>query len=466
MVKKRISQIVGTMFLAVMAITSCAEKNDYGYKLKDGRIVYNTPPRPSDQISMLGYAADSIENVRVGFIGLGMRGPGAVDRFTYLEDATIVALCDLLEERVKAEQKKLADKGINEVDGYWGEQAWKQVCEREDIDLIYLAVPWQYHTQMAVYAMEHGKHVAVEVPAATSIKECWDLVNTSERTRRHCMMLENCVYDDFELTTLNMAQHGLFGDIVHVEGAYIHNLDPYWDLYQGDWRMKYNKEHHGDVYPTHGIGPVAMVLGLHRGDKMDYLVSMDTDSFHGKDLSEKRYGDREYANGDHTATYIRTHNGRTIEIQHDTYNPRPYSRMFQVTGTKGFANKYPVQGFALGEVKLEGQPDFENLDAEQFVSDELRLKLMAEYQHPITKDVLALAKKVGGHGGMDFIMDYRLVYCLHNGLPLDQDVYDAAEWSSLVELSEVSILHGSAPVDMPDFTRGEWNIHKGVHFAL
>lgn len=454
------------VLLFSLFLLSCTQKDEYGYTVRNGRIVYNTPARPADQQSMLGFAAEPIENVRVGFIGLGMRGPGAVMRFTYLENATIVALCDLLQDRVEAQQKALAERGVCDVAGYWGEDAWMQVCDRDDIDLIYLAVPWQYHTKMAIYAMEHGKHVAVEVPAATSIEECWQLVNTSERTRKHCMMLENCVYDDFELTSLNMAQKGLFGEIVHVEGAYIHNLDPYWDLYQGDWRMEYNKVHRGDVYPTHGIGPVAMALNIHRGDKMDYLVSMDTDSFHGRDLSEKRYGDREYANGDHTATYIRTRNGKTIEVQHDTYNPRPYSRMFQLTGTKGFANKYPVEGFALGEVKFDGEPDFEKLDAESFVSEEVRKKLMAEYQHPITKDVLALAKKVGGHGGMDFIMDYRLVYCLHNGLPLDQDVYDAAEWSSLVELSEVSILHGSAPVDMPDFTRGEWNKLNGVHFAL
>ncbi len=460
--------VIFVAFCTAVVISACSHKTEYGYVIKDGKAVYNTPARPADQQSMLGFAADPIENVRVGFIGLGMRGPGAVIRFTYLENTTTKALCDLLPENVEKWKNELEKRGIEGFDCYVGEDAWKEVCERDDIDLIYLAVPWHMHTKMAVYAMEHGKHVAVEVPAATSIEECWALVNTSERTRKHCMMLENCVYDDFELTSLNMAQNGLFGEVVHVEGAYIHLLDPFWERYQGDWRMKYNKEHHGDVYPTHGIGPVAEVLGIHRGDRMEYLVSIDTDSFHGKELGQKKYGDSNYANGDHTCTLIRTAKGKTIEVQHDTYNPRPYSRAYQLTGTKGFANKYPVEGYSFESLASLEDLDIDKLDAEKFVSADVKAKLMEQYQHPITREsgLLEKAKKVGGHGGMDFIMDYRLIYCLHNGLPLDQDVYDAAEWSCLVELSEVSINNGSIPVVMPDFTRGEWNKHDGVHFAM
>lgn len=455
--------------LAALSLCAGCQNDPYGYVIKDGRIVYKTPERPADQQSMLGFAAEPIENVRVGFIGLGMRGPDAVYRFTNIPGTTIVALCDLLPERVASAQKILADAGLPAAAEYSGEDGWKALCERDDLDLVYLAVPWQHHTEFAVYAMECGHHVAIEVPAATNVKECWALVNTSERTRKHCMMLENCVYDDFELTSLNMAQQGVFGEIVHVEGAYIHNLDPYWDQYQGDWRMIYNKAHHGDVYPTHGLGPIAQVLNIHRGDKMDYLVSMDTKSWHGSDLSKQRYGDDgTYANGDHTGTYIRTRNGKTIEVQHDTYNPRPYSRMYQITGTKGFANKYPNSNFAVGNGNVNKNLSIYDLDAENYVSEAVRNALMKEYQHPITKEgsLLETAKKIGGHGGMDFIMDYRLVYCLHRGLPLDQDVYDAAEWSCLTELTEVSINHGSMPVEFPDFTRGEWNRLDGVHFAL
>ena len=464
-------KIVVFAALAAVVFSSCAKKavkDEYGYTIKDNQIVYNTPARPADQQSMLNFACDPIENVRVGFVGLGMRGPGAVERFCYLEDATIVALCDLYPERVEAAQKILDEHGIARAAEYSGEEGYKELCARDDIDLVYLAVPWQLHTPIAVYAMEHGKHVAIEVPAATSIQECWALVNTSERTRKHCMMLENCCYDFFELTCLNMIQEGVFGEVVHVEGAYCHNLDPYWDEYQGDWRMIYNREHHGDVYPTHGIGPICEDLNIHRGDKMDVLVAMDTDAFNGQAIADKRYGKgvvEKYANGDNTMTFIRTRKGKTILVEHNVVTPRPYNRMYQVTGTKGFANKYPNEGLALGSENIKFTA-IDDLDAEEYMSDADRDALMKAYEHPISKGIAEKAREVGGHGGMDFIMDYRLIYCLHNGLPLDQDVYDAAEWSSLVELTEVSINNGSMPVVMPDFTRGEWNKLDGVKFAL
>lgn len=454
--------ILATFFLTFGAVAA----DKYGYKIKNHQIVYNTPERPAGQQSMLGFACDPIEHVRIGLIGLGDRGTGAARRLPHIEDATIVALCDLLPERVERAQGILERQGAPRAIGeYSGEEGWKQLCERDDIDLVYLVVPWQLHTTMAVYAMEHGKHVAIEVPAATSIEECWALVNTSERTRKHCIMLENCCYDDFEFTCLNMANQGVFGEIVHVEGAYCHNLDPWWDVYQGDWRMKYNRAHKGDVYPTHGIGPVCQALNIHRGDKMDVLVSMDTDAFRGQELSDKRYGKGKYnyANGDNTSTFIRTRMGKTILIEHSVVTPRPYSRMYQLAGTKGFANKYPNDGIALGGEDLTGI-DLEDLDAEKYLSDKQRDSVMMQYRHPIVKvdDLLKKSKTVGGHGGMDFVMEYRLIYCLHNGLPLDQDVYDAAEWSSLVELTEVSIRHGSMPVVMPDFTRGDWDKTDGL----
>ena len=460
-------RILVLLALAAMAF-SCCNAPEYGYTIKNNQIVYNTPERPADQQSMLGFAAEPIEHVRVGLVGLGDRGTGAVHRFPYLEDASLVALCDLYPDRVERAQKVLESHGAPRAKyEFSGEEGYKQLCELEDIDLVYLAVPWQLHTPIAVYAMEHGKHVAIEVPAATSIKECWDLVNTSERTRKHCMMLENCCYDFFELTCLNMAQQGLFGDIVHVEGSYCHNLEPYWDNYQGDWRMTYNKDHHGDVYPTHGIGPVCQDLNIHRGDKMDVLVSMDTDAFAGQAKADERYGKGvvpKYANGDNTSTLIRTHNGKTILIEHRVVTPQPYSRMYQIQGTKGYANKYPNEGLALGGAERKDVA-YDNLDAEEFMSDADRDALMQAYKHPIAKEVEELAKKVGGHGGMDFIMDYRLIYCLQHGLPLDQDVYDAAEWSCLGELTAASIANGGMPVQMPDFTRGDWDKVQGYRHA-
>ncbi|MBQ8839132.1 MAG: Gfo/Idh/MocA family oxidoreductase [Bacteroidales bacterium] len=456
--KRNIISLLSAIVM-LTTISSCCNDSGYGYKMKDGMIVYNTPERPADQKSVIGLTAAPMETVRIGIIGLGMRGPSAVDRFTYIEGADIVAICDLYPEKLAPVQDLLERRGKARAAEYSGEDGWKEMCLRDDVDLVYIVTPWLTHTPMAVFAMEHGKHVAVEVPAATSVEECWQLVNTAEKTQRHCMMLENCVYDFFELTTLNMAQEGLFGEVIHAEGAYIHNLDPYWAEYQDNWRLLYNRKHRGDVYATHGMGPACQVLNIHRGDKMNLLVSMDTDAFNGKKVAEHFTGSSEYANGDHTTTLIRTEKGKTIEMQHNVVTPRPYNRMYQVEGTEGFANKYPNEGFAL---RTKG------LDGESYVSDEIRNAIMVEYQHPITREgtLVETAKRVGGHGGMDFIMDYRLIYCLRNGLPLDQDVYDAAEWSCIGELSRVSIENGSMPVVMPDFTRGDWNRTDGLRLAL
>jgi hypothetical protein len=252
------------------------------YSIKKGMIHFKEPARAKGQTSMLGFAAEPIDTVRVGIIGLGMRGKGPLKRMSFIEGVKIVAICDLYQEKINKSQERLAKYKMPRADEYVGEDAWKQLCQREDIDLVYIVTDWGSHTPMAVYAMEHGKHVAIEVPAATSVAECWQLVDTSERTRKHCMMLENCIYDQFELTTLNMAQQGLFGEIVHAEGAYIHALDPWWDKYHDCWRLKFNQAHDGDVYPTHGLGPVCFALNIHRGDRMTHLVSMDTESWCGK----------------------------------------------------------------------------------------------------------------------------------------------------------------------------------------
>ena len=452
-------------FVGALLFSGCQSE---GYKMIDGVIVFDTPAREPGQKSVLGLKTAPMETVRVGFVGLGMRGPGAVERFTHLDGVEIKALCDLYPERVDSAQAILARRGFPEAAAYSGEEGWKQLCERGDIDLVYIVTPWQKHVPMAVYAMKQGKHVAVEVPAATSLDECWQLVNTAEKTRRHCMMLENCVYDFFELTTLNMAKQGLFGDILHVEGSYIHNLDAFWDYYEGNWRLDFNQKHRGDVYATHGLGPACQLLDIHRGDKMNYLVAMDTKSVNGLKAAREKMGVDTFANGDHTLTLIKTEKGRTIHLQHNVYTPRPYSRMYQLTGTEGLANKYPVEGYAFraGQLAGSGVPDHENLNAHRFVSKEVREALMARYKDPIVLDIEAKAREVGGHGGMDFIMDYRLVYCLQHGLPLDQDVYDAAEWSCIGALTAMSLEHNSVPVAVPDFTRGDWNKTDGYRHAM
>ena len=454
------SFVAGTLLFAGCGSKSC--------RMEDGILVTETPDRAAGQRSVLGLRTEPLDTVRVGFIGLGMRGPGAVERFTHLEGVSIRALCDLYPERVDSAQAILTRRGLPAAAAYSGEEGWKELCRRADLDLVYICTPWQLHVPMAVYAMEHGKHVAVEVPAATSLEECWQLVNTAEQTQRHCMMLENCVYDFFELTTLNMARQGLFGEILHTEGAYIHNLEPFWDYYQGNWRLDFNQKHRGDVYATHGLGPACQLLDIHRGDRMRYLVSMDTPSVKGLETAQEKMGAETFANGDQTLTLIKTERGRTILLEHNVYTPRPYSRMYQLTGTKGFANKYPVEGYAFEPEQLSdaGVPDHENLSSHSFVSDEVRAALMERYKHPITKELEATAREVGGHVGMDFIMDYRLIYCLRNGLPLDQDVYDAAEWSCIGALTALSIEHNSAPVAVPDFTRGDWNKIRGYRHAM
>lgn len=459
-------------FAMCLALAACTSKPEYPvvdttvpYKVVNGTVITETPAREPGQTSALQMTCAPIEKVRVGLVGVGMRGSGMLRRYVHIDGAQITALCDLYPERVAEGQEYLASMGVPAAKEYSGEDGWKQLCESDDVDLVYICTPWLLHTPIAVYAMEHGKHAAIEVPAAMSLADCWQLINTSEKTRKHCMMLENCVYDFYEMTALNMAQHGVFGEVYHVEGAYIHNLDPYWHEYQGNWRLEYNQAHRGDNYPTHGIGPVCQVLNIHRGDRMEYVVSQDTKSFHGKEVAKEMMNTEEFADGDHVVSLIRTVNGKQIEIQHNVYARRPYSRMYQLTGTKGFANKYMKSGFSVMTENLPDKEIYKDLDGESFVSQEVYNELVNDYKHPITAYYEEKAKQVGGHGGMDYIMDARLIYCLNNGLPLDQDVYDLAEWCCLTELSGLSIKMGSMPVEVPDFTRGEWNKINGFSFA-
>ena len=459
-------KIFSITVLATLLFAGCC--NDCG---KSRVIKTAVPERPAGQADMVAYAAPAIDTVRVGFIGLGMRGPGAVERFIHIPGTKIVALCDLLPENVAKCQKMLEKAGLPAAAEYTdAEDAWKELCERDDIDLVYIATDWKHHARMGVYAMEQGKHTAIEVPSAMTLDEIWTLIDTSERTRKHCMQLENCVYDFFEMNTLNMAQQGLFGEVLHVEGSYIHNLKDFWPYYWNNWRLDYNHENRGDVYATHGMGPACQLLDMHRGDRMTTLVAMDTKAVCAPDYIEQTTGVRpnDFKNGDHTMTMIRTANGKTIHIQHDVVTPRPYSRMYQLTGTKGFANKYPVQGYALEpeQIALSEMPDHENLSSHGFLSPEQQAELTEKYMHPIIREVGDFARKVGGHGGMDFIMDYRMIYCLRNGLPLDMDVYDMAEWCCLAPLTALSIENDSAPVEVPDFKRGAWNRVKGFRHAF
>jgi predicted dehydrogenase len=382
---------------------------------------------------------------------------------SHIEGVEIAALCDQYEHEVEKVQKKLEEQGIPRAKSYSGsKEVWKEMCENPDIDLIYICTPWAWHTPMAVYAMENGKHAAIEVPAAKTIDECWQLVETSEKTRKHCMMLENTCYDFFELLTLNMARQGFFGEIVHAEGAYIHTLiDNNFSKngYAEMWRLKENMRN-GNLYPTHGLGPIAQAMDINRGDQMEYLTAMQSNDFQmaarAKELAASdsffnEFSGKQYR-GNMNTTTIRTFKGRTIMLQHDVTSPRPYSRIHIISGTKGMAQKYPEPG------KIASGHDWLN--------EEKMKELNEKYTPEIVKHIGEMAKKVGGHGGMDFMMDWRLIDCLRNGLPLDQDVYDAALWSSIAPLSEKSVTNRSNSVDVPDFTRGAWKNNKPMELTL
>ena len=416
-----------------------------------------------ERFNMSGFAAPKMDKVRIGFIGLGNRGPGAVKRMSYIEGVEIKALCDLRQEATEKTKQMLKGTKHNP-DLYYGKAySWKELVDRDDIDLVYIVTPWEWHTPMAVYAMEAGKHVAVEVPAAQTMEECWQLVETSEKTRKHCMMLENCCYDFFELLTLNMARQGYFGEIIHGEGAYIHNLV---DLnfsktyYESMWRLKENAYRDGNLYPTHGLGPICQIMNINRGDQMDYLTSLSSNDFtmhqRAAELAQTDSTYSEFAQnkfrGNMNTTMIKTKKGRSMMIQHDVSSPRPYSRIHLVSGTEGFARKWPgPEKVAKGHSWLN-EKEFNALEK--------------EYTPEIVKKVGDLAKKVGGHGGMDFIMDWRLIDCLRNGLALDQDVYDAALWSAVGLLSEKSVANRAMSIDVPDFTGGRWKTNAPVDISL
>ena len=417
------------------------------------------PPK----FNMSGFAAPKIATVRIGFVGLGNRGPGAVNRMSKIDGVDIKALCDIRPEKVNAVKKSLEGSSHNP-EVYTGkEEEWKKMCDRSDIDLIYIATPWSMHAPMALYAMNQGKHVCIEVPAAKTIDECWQLVETSEKTRKHCMILENCCYDFFELLTLNMSRQGLLGEIIHGEGAYNHDLlasnfdkTQYYDM----WRLKENFRN-GNLYPTHGLGPVAQVLNINRGDRMDYLVATSTNDFSmsakAKELAAKDDFYKEYANktyrGNMNVTTIRTELGRTIMLQHDVSSPNIYSRIFKISGTKGSVIKYPDPAkIAFGDESWIDEAEYKRIEE--------------QYQPPIIKRIGELAKQVGGHGGMDFLMDWRTIDCLRNGLALDIDVYDAALWSAIAPLSEQSVANRSKSIDIPDFTRGAWKTNKPVDISM
>ena len=410
------------------------------------------------RFNMSGFAAPPLATVRAAIIGTGQRGPAYVNNLKHIEGVEIKALCDIRPAKVNAAKARL--KGTtHDPDVYTGAEDWKKICERDDIDLVVMTTPWYMHAMMAVYAMKHGKHVASEVPAAGTLEECWQLVETAEETRRHCMMMENYCYLPFQLLTLNMARRGVFGEVVHGDCAYNtskmgnnFSKSMYWDM----WWLKQYASRRGNIYPTHGLGPVSTIMNINRGDKFEFLVSVESSDFMmnakarelaAKDEFFKPFAEETYR-GNMSVTTIRTSMGRTITVQHDATSPSPHNLIHGIYGTRGAALYDPA-------------PPRISVGNHAWVSPEEFKKLQDEYTPKITTKLSEIARRMGaGHGGTDLLETWHLIDCLHNGLPLDQDVYDAAAWSSIVPLSQWSVLNRSNSIDVPDFTAGAWKTNK------
>ncbi len=395
--------------------------------------------------------APPMEKVRIGFVGVGGMGTAHVGNLLRIEGAELRAVCDIVEWKVERIQAMCVAAGKPKPEGYTrGETDFKRMCEQADLDLVYNATPWEWHVPICLEAMNTGKHAATEIPVAISIDECWKLVETSEKTGKYCIMMENCNYDRVEMMILNMVKKEVLGELLHAECGYLHDLRgvKHDMLGEGVWRRAHSMKRNGDLYPTHGLGPVAQCMDINRGNQFDYLVSFATKSRGLHLYAVERFGPdspqakEKYVLGDVVTTVIRTKREETIIVQHDTNSPRPYSRDILVQGTNGIVQKYPSS-----LIYIEGRSAphrWEDINIYQ-----------KEFDHPVWVE-LEERSRGAGHGGMDFIEDYRLIDALLNGREPDMDIYDAAAISAVSELSERSINSGSKPQPFPDFTRNMW----------
>ncbi len=411
---------------------------------------------------MSGFVAPPLKKVRVGVVGIGLRGDYAVHRLCTVPGVQVTALCDFVEEKALKAQKWMKEKGFGDAKAFTGPEGYKRLCESGLCDVVHNNTDWSGHVPVCVYAMKSGLHACVEVPGCRTVDEGWELVCTSEETRRHCIMLENCCYGENEMLLLNLAKTGVLGTIMHGEGGYIH--DGRWIVSGSDgktmpWRLKAKQHNTGMAYPTHGLGPIAQAMDINRGDRFDHLVSMGSRGFGYQDFAKRKYGADSFLGkqqieyNDMNTTLIHTARGNTIMLQQYGSGPHPYSRMNKLLGTNGVAGTYPLRIALEKSLGAEAKEWMDEMALEEF-----RVK----HRHPLWKQAGDIARASGGHGGMDFLMDLRWVYCLQNGLPVDMDVYDLASWSCIVQLSEESVRSGSAPLEIPDFTRGGWKTCKPI----
>jgi hypothetical protein len=410
---------------------------------------------PTTNKSVIGMKFEPRDTVRLGVIGVGGRGTGMLSNFLAIPHVQVNAICDSAKDHATRAQQMVEKSSGKSPDIYTnGEHDFENLCKRDDLDFIYIATPWDWHAPMALAAMNAGKHAGVEVPAINTIEECQQIVETSEKTRRHCMIMENCCYGYSELLVLNMVRAGLFGDLLHGECAYIHDLRGilFEDKSEGLWRRDPHTKRNGNLYPTHGLGPVANYMGINRGDRFDHLVSMSSpqkglDAYRAAKIPKDspKWKER-YVCGDMNTSLIKTVNGLTIMVQHDVCNPQPYDRINLIKGVQGVFRDYPERIYLEGQKTEEA---FTGLDPYK-----------EKYEHKLWKEQGKVAED-RGHGGMDYLMLFRLVQCMREGLEPDMDVYDAASWSAVAGLSEKSVAQGSVPVKFPDFTRGLWKQRNG-----
>lgn len=413
------------------------------------------PPK-STAASAAGLTAKPLDTVRIGMLGVGDRGSQHLDKLVQLKHARVVAIADPRAVAAQEAKKFCTDAGRPAPDLYTdGEHDYKKLLGRDDIDAVIISTPWRWHCPMGVDAMNAGKHAFIEVPMALTIDELWQLVDTSERTRMHCMMMENVNYGRDELLALNLCRRGVLGELTHGEAAYIHDLRSQMKHIEhdtGSWRTGYHTREDGNLYPTHGVGPVAQYMNIDRtDDRFHSLVSMSSPALGRQKFAKDNFppvhprNQVKYISGDINTSIIKTQVGRTILVQWDTATPRPYSRLNLIQGTNGTFAGFPTR------LAIEGRGSYHHWtqgDGMQEVYD--------EFEHPLWKRIGEEATRAGGHGGMDYAMTYRIIECLHKGLPMDQNVYEGASWSAVRPLSTWSVAHGGQPIEFPDFTRGKW----------
>ena len=410
-----------------------------------GRLAAETP----HQATAL-FAAPPMERVRIGFVGVGGQGSVHVDNLLKIEGVEIRAICDIVEWKVARAQDAVVAADQPKPAGYArGPRDFERMCAEQDLDLVFTATPWEWHVPVMLAALQHGKHAATEVPAAMTVDDCWQLVETAEQRHKHCVMMENCCYDRREMLALHLVRKGILGEVLHAECGYLHDLRATKFAKEGEglWRRAWSQQADGNLYPTHGLGPIAQCMDINRGNRFDFLVSMSSNHRGLEQYAAEHFPDADprrrerYKLGDVNLTLIRTLKGQTIYLSHNTNNPRPYSRLNLLQGTKGIIQGWPDR------IHIEGRgPEH---------AWEPLTRYYDEFEHPLWKSA-RVQRATAGHGGMDFLEDWRLIQCLRAGLPTDQTVYDAAAWSAIVELTMRSVASRGRSQDMPDFTRGKW----------